>query len=373
MTPHEDHSLRRGQQPWVWVDFENTPHVLFLEPFVRRLREDGWRVAVTAKPQAQTLELAAARGLSVESVGGGDFTGLLEKVAGGVKRSVALLAWLLRQGSRPRALLSSSRSASLAAFLARVASIGFLDYEHTELRPFALGRRLWLPDVLHAVPLPRRIARITRYYRGLKENLYLDNWHFDRADERRSLGAEDGDYLIVTRPPATTAHYASDRSPELWFAAVEGVLRWPGVRLVVSPRTDAQRAELRTRLPAHRAVTLLERVIAGPGLVAAADLVIGGGGTMNREAAVLGVPVWSVFCGPTPHIDAQLAAEGRLRWVRSDRELAEALALERPKVGMRRGPFRGGFEAIYTDVLAQLSVAASSMASASPTPADSSI
>ena len=94
---------------------------------------------------------------------------------------------------------------------------------------------------------------------------------------------------------------------------------------------------------------------------------------MNREAAVLGVPVWSVFCGPTPHIDAQLAAEGRLRWVRSDRELAEALALERPKVGMRRGPFRGGFEAIYTDVLAQLSVAASSMASASPTPADSSI
>jgi uncharacterized protein len=358
--------LRRGQRPWVWVDFENTPHVLFLEPFIRRLREDGWRVAVTAKPQAQTLELAAARGLSVEAVGGGDFTRLPGKVVGGVRRSVALLAWLLRQGSRPRALLSSSRSASLTAFLSRVPGIGFLDYEHTELRPFALGKRLWLPDVLQAVPLPPRIARLTRFYSGLKENLYLDDWQFDRATERRALSVKDGEYLIVTRPPATTAHYASDRSAALWFAAVEGVLRWAGVRLVVSPRTDAQRAELRTRLPAHESLTLLERVIAGPGLVAAADLVVGGGGTMNREAAVLGVPVWSVFCGPTPHIDAQLATEGRLRWVRSEQELAQALGLERPALGTRRGPFRDGFSEIYADVLTQLGAASSPRAPASP-------
>jgi len=356
----------------VWVDLENTPHVLFLEPFVRRLREDGWEVRVTAKPQAQTLELAAARGLSAESVGGGDFTGLPGKVLGGARRSVALLAWLVRQGGRPRALLSSSRSASLTAFLSRVPATGFLDYEHTELRPFALGKRLWLPDVLQAVPLPPRIARLTRFYRGLKENLYLDNWHFDRAGERRSLGAEDGDYLIVTRPPATSAHYASDRSPELWFAAIDSVLQWPGVRLVVSPRTDAQRAELRTRLPAHRALTVLERVTPGPGLVVAADLVIGGGGTMNREAAVLGVPVWSVFCGPTPHIDVQLATEGRLRWVRSEQELAQALALERPAPGTRRGPFRDGFSAIYSDVLTRLGAASSSPAPASSTISDAS-
>ena len=365
--------MRHGQRPWVWVDLENTPHVLFLEPFIRRLRDDGWRVAITAKPQAQTLELAAARGLSVESVGGGDFTGLAGKVLGGLRRSGALLAWLLRQGGRPGLLLSSSRSALVTAFLSRVPGIGLLDYEHTELRPFALGGRLWLPDVLDTVPLPSRLARITRFYHGLKENLYLDNWRFDRGGERRSLGADDGDYLIVARPPATTAHYASDRSPALWFAAVEGVLRWPGVRLVVSSRNDAQRAELQTRLPANGAVTLLERVIAGPGLVAAADLVIGGGGTMNREAAVLGVPVWSVFCGPTPRIDAQLAAEGRLRWVRSERDLVEALAGERPNPRVRRGPFREGFEAIYADVLTQLGVVAPSMASTVPTHADSSI
>src|SRR5205823_11551183 len=107
--------------------------------------------------------------------------------------------------------------------------------------------------------------------------------------------------------------------------AVEGVLKWPEVRIVVSPRTDVQRVELSRRLSTSERLIMLERVVAGPGLVAAADLVIGGGGTMNREAAVLGVPVWSVFCGPTPSIDAQLSVEGRLRWVRSQEELREAL------------------------------------------------
>jgi len=360
-------------RPWVWVDLENTPHVLFLEPFIRRLREDGWRAAVTAKPQAQTLELAEARGFCAQPVGQGDFAGLIERLVGGGRRALALLRWLAREGGRPSLLLSSSRSASLAAFIARVPAIGLLDYEHSELRPFALGARVWLPDVLRSVELPSRVARLARFYPGLKENLYLDNWQFDRITERRALSAEDGHYLIVTRPPATTAHYANDRSMQLWFAAIEGVLDWPRVRVVVSPRSESQHVELKSRLSAHRAVTILERVVPGPGLVAAADLVIGGGGTMNREAAVLGVPVWSVFCGPTPRIDAELSAEGRLRWVRSQPELSEALAAGPPKLGTRRGPFPDGLAAIYDDIRAQLGMAASSVASPPPTEADLSL
>jgi len=145
------------------------------------------------------------------------------------------------------------------------------------------------------------------------------------------------------------------------------------VRVVVSPRTSAQRADLGRRLGAHPAVTILERVTAGPGLVAAADLIIGGGGTMNREAVVLGVPVWSVFCGPTPHIDAQLAAEGRLRWVRSEQELEEAVTQGPPGLGIGRGPFREGFSAVYHDVLRQLGLSPSELPLPSSTAIDSSI
>ena len=42
----------------------------------------------------------------------------------------------------------------------------------------------------------------------------------------------------------------------------------------------------------------------------AADLVIGAGGTMTREAALLGVPTFSVFAGKSPAVDRALEAQG---------------------------------------------------------------
>ena len=50
----------------------------------------------------------------------------------------------------------------------------------------------------------------------------------------------------------------------------------------------------------------------GLNLVWFSDLVVSGGGTMNREAAALGVPVYSIFRGKLGAVDRQLAREGRL-------------------------------------------------------------
>ena len=75
---------------------------------------------------------------------------------------------------------------------------------------------------------------------------------------------------------------------------------------------------------------------------------------MNREAAVLGVPVWSVFCGPPPIIDEKLAAEGRLRWVRSTIELADALRREPDANRVGRGPVPEGFSKIFVDLQRRL-------------------
>ena len=91
---------RRGS--WIWVDLENTPHVLFLEPLITELREKGCDVRITAKPQSQTVELAAIRNLSVTAVGAGDFAGIAKKLIGGGLRSLQLMSWVLRQRSRPR-------------------------------------------------------------------------------------------------------------------------------------------------------------------------------------------------------------------------------------------------------------------------------
>ena len=51
----------------------------------------------------------------------------------------------------------------------------------------------------------------------------------------------------------------------------------------------------------------------GQSLVAGADLVVSAGGTMNREAVVLGTPVYTTFAGRLGGVDEQLVREGRLR------------------------------------------------------------
>lgn len=333
---------------WVWVDLENTPHVLFLGPFVRRLKAEGVDVVVTAKPQSQTVALAAKLGLAVRVVGDGDLASWGAKVTGAFGRAAALARWLRGQPRRPAVLLHSSRTAALAARALGIPGVGMLDYEKAVHWPMALGSRsLWFPDVLRGVALPWLTRRVARFYPGLKENLYLDPWDGDRQAIRAALGVGAAT-LVVARPPADTAHYARGASARWWEAAVDAMAA-RGARVIVVPRGDRQGAAMAHRFSATPGIAVERTVVDGPELVAAADLVIGGGGTMNREAAVLGIMAWSTFAGPRPHVDEVLASEGRLRWVHSGRDLADALATLGPPPAPRR-PHPEGLACILTDL-----------------------
>jgi uncharacterized protein len=71
-------------------------------------------------------------------------------------------------------------------------------------------------------------------------------------------------------------------------------------------------------------VVVPDRAVDGRSLVALADVLVSAGGTMNREAAVLGTPVWSVFEGRMGAVDELLVREGRLRLLRDPAEIEPA-------------------------------------------------
>ncbi len=76
------------------------------------------------------------------------------------------------------------------------------------------------------------------------------------------------------------------------------------------PRTKAQAAELVPTLPEN--VFVPDGVLDGPSLISSADLVVSAGGTMNREAAVLGTPAYTVFAGKQGAVDDDLIRRGLL-------------------------------------------------------------
>jgi predicted glycosyltransferase len=115
--------------------------------------------------------------------------------------------------------------------------------------------------------------------------------------------------VTVVRPPPEVTLYHRGASTELFAATLARLLdAAPRVQTVVLPRTEEQRRQLEggpAIVPA--------RPVDGPSLVACADLVVSAGGTMNREAAALGVPAYTPFAARLGAVDRSLIAEGRLR------------------------------------------------------------
>ncbi len=132
------------------------------------------------------------------------------------------------------------------------------------------------------------------------------------------------------RTPPDVSLYHRHGNP-LFADVIDRLGNDPGVQAVVLPRTDEQRIALRER--ALPSLVVPDHAVDAHSLVALADVVVSAGGTMNREAAALGTPVYTTFAGRIGAVDERLLAEGRLRRL----EHADDIALER-----RRTPYAGG-------------------------------
>jgi predicted glycosyltransferase len=87
--------------------------------------------------------------------------------------------------------------------------------------------------------------------------------------------------------------------------------RLENVQAFVLPRTEEQKEYVRKlALPS---VILPETAVDAQSLIALADLVVSAGGTMNREAAALGVPVYTTYGGRLGGVDEALIRDGRLK------------------------------------------------------------
>ena len=88
---------------------------------------------------------------------------------------------------------------------------------------------------------------------------------------------------------------------------------------VVIPRTEEQREYVRALdLPS---VIVPDRAVDAQSLISLADVVVSAGGTMNREAAALGVPVYTTYGGRLGGVDEELIREGRLKPLTDPRAL----------------------------------------------------
>ena len=115
----------------------------------------------------------------------------------------------------------------------------------------------------------------------------------------------------------------------------------PGTFVVLLPRNDKQAAWIRERWPrwfADGKTVIPNHAVDGLNLLYHSDLVISGGGTMNREAAALSVPVYSIFRGTIGAVDRFLEAEGRLVLLTCVDDVREKVRIQKRERGAPPDP-----------------------------------
>jgi uncharacterized protein len=335
----------------VWIDLDNTPHVPFFLPIIRALEGEGHAVTLTARDAFQVCGLADYHGLRYRKVGRHYGASRLMKVAGTIWRAAQLLPVVM--GEKPDISMShGSRPLVLVSALLGIPSMLLFDYEHARRVPFVKPALGVAPESIHDPGLARDFRHGLRFYRGLKEDVYAASFRPDPSI-LADLGVAADEILVTLRPPATEAHYHNPESDALFVEVVEFLGTTPGVRMVILPRTASGQGELIRRRWGRWCeegrIILPERALDGLNLVWFSDLVVSGGGTMNREAAALGVPVYSIFRGTLGAVDRYLARDGRLVLIETPEDVRRMLrVVKRPRGSGPNGAERPALQQILS-------------------------
>jgi predicted glycosyltransferase len=297
----------------VWIDLSNSPHPLLFAPIARRLEELGHEVGITARDNAQTVELTLERWPDATIIGGQSPKSRSKKAQVMAQRVRDLGRWA--RGFRADVALShNSYGQIMAARALGLRVVTAMDYEGQPANhlAFRLAHVILMPEALRGSGVHRQGAndRRTRFYPGFKEEIYLGDFEPD-LEVLASIGVErSGRTLVVARTPPNRAAYHQFGNP-LFGETLEALGNDGNTCIVVLVRHPEQRHAIQALGLTNLVVP--DRAIDSRSLMYQADLVIGAGGTMTREAALMGVPTYSIFAGEQPAVDRELQQSGLLQ------------------------------------------------------------
>jgi uncharacterized protein len=306
----------------IWIDLATPPQVLFFRPIWQALCRAQHPVLISVRDFSGAPALAQRMGMPHVVVGRHGGQSVPGKGAA-ILRRVGGLTAVARRFRPDLAISHNSYAQSLAARILGIRHITAMDYEHQPANhlSFRLAARILVPEPFPQAALLRFGAGLDRVvrYPGIKEEVYLADFEPNPCLPSQ-LGLPLDRVVVSVRPPPRLALYHQFENP-LFEALLAHVAANPSTYVTLIDRMDADWS----RFPS---VQVLRTAVDGPSLLWYSDVVIGAGGTMTREAAVLGTPAYNVFGGQPSAVDNHLVERGRMARVSSEADF-ESVALRK--------------------------------------------
>jgi len=302
----------------LWIDIDNSPHVNIFRPIINYFEKNNIDYLVTARDYAQTLDLLRLYNINFLEIGSYGGKKKLSKIFNLFHRS-KLLTQKLNRYDISLALSHGSRTQLLATKLLGIKSVLMFDYEYTEHIIFnTLSSYLLCPKYIPDSRLKEvgyNLKKIIKYD-GFKEELYLSVFEPD-PNFRKNIGVDESSILIIIRPPSMTSNYHNEKSEKILKRLIK-LIKSSNENLftIIVPRTKYDQDLVKKLiLGGEDKFRILQKAVDGLQLLYSADYVFSGGGTMNRESALLGTKTYSFFTGKRPYLDEYLSEMNRLNFI----------------------------------------------------------
>lgn len=314
--------LQKREKFMIWFDLDNSPHVPLFKPIFSELEKRGEKYIITCRKFAQTEELLNFWKIPHHLIGEHAGKSKIKKILNLYVRSSQLKNFLVQK----KILLAVSHGSRTQLITARrmgIKSMLMMDYEYTESKIFNyLSSILLIPKYIPDERLGSvgiNLKKVIRY-NGFKEELYLQDFKPD-PNFRKLINIPDEKILIIIRPPSTATNYHDKKSEELLIKSIKYFSQNNHSVVLIVNRTERERQFIETQIPNKPNIKFLEKTVDGLQLLFTADISISGGGTMNREAALLGTKTYSIFTGRRPYLDEYLQELGKLRFIEKKGEI----------------------------------------------------
>lgn len=302
----------------IWIDISNSPHAHFFRALIHRLEKNDFEVVVTTREFDWLHDILDNLGINYTSIGKHGGREINNKLIKSAERIKKLTEFILKE--KPSLTISKcSVEAARVCFGLNIPSILIVDNEYAES-----VNKLTIPfadTVIIPKATPKKIIekfgakKILQFYGVCEYAHYID---FKLSKKVLSeLSISKNRPLIISRSEPILASYLYKKSG-LKKVLQELLDCYPGLNIIFLPRNKIDKKEFESL-----DIIIPSKAIDTLSLYKFTDLMIGAGGSMNREACLACVPMISLYPEKILAVDKFLINKGLMQHTLNIKEALE--------------------------------------------------